>query len=92
MGYRCLDCGEPIPDSGDLSAHLILCPARRADQVYLVVVNGNMHDASARVVREKDAYPLRGWERVWSYHDTHEAALAELPAAQKHVWGHMLPS
>ncbi len=52
---------------------------------WLVVVNENVLDAGARVVHADNAFPLRGWERVWSEHASREEAVAELPNARKHV-------
>lgn len=54
---------------------------------YAIVINENMYDALASVVPEEDVYPLPGWERVWSWHDSQEAAKAELPAAEYHAAG-----
>ena len=58
---------------------------------WYVIVNENMYDAGAWVVGDDEAFPLRGWERVWSAHATREEAEAALPAARDYADGRRLP-
>ena len=56
-----------------------------------VIVNENMLDAGAWVVHDDEAFPLGGWERVWSTHTTRQEAEAALPAARDYADGRRLP-
>ncbi len=56
-----------------------------------VIVNENMYDAGARVAHDNQAFPLSGWERVWSAHASREEAEAALPAAQQYTDRRRLP-
>ena len=61
-------------------------------QEWLVIVNESMYDAGARVVHEKDAFPLRsGWERVWGAYPAREAAEAALLEAREYARGRAIP-
>lgn len=60
---------------------------------YCIIVNENMHDADAWIEQHEGAglpTMASGWERVYSLHDTREAAEAALPAAKEYAKGRLL--
>ncbi len=59
---------------------------------YCIIVNENTYDASAWIEAHDTAgLPTVGpWERVYSCHDTREAAESALPDAKKYAADHCL--